>query len=424
MALGRFDEARRRLARAIGQGVDGLACAATALESLIDLSQGGLATARLRLECYAPAGTQADSVRALVLYESGELAQAQRVLTQNLSCRPDDSPADAWILSRLLMARIAWAWGDQSVSHHHLAVLEQTARDKACHRIRCSVWIERARVATLDGRAKAAAQALAQVDRYGDWADTERFFVANDVDTPTIAHVRLHIAQGRFDQAIAALQPDIEHARQRGRLRRTLKLRLLLAMALDGQGRQNAAMAQLSGVLPFAYEEGWCSTFVEEGPRLAALLRRLTPPQQVQGFVDDLLKRFAHRNDTPSRAEIRESAALTERECQVIRLVARGHPIITVAEHLQLSAHTVKVHLRNLYRKLHAHGQAQAVAIARARGLLDCPSEAFLSQQHTGRLGPHHGLGASGDAQFFVDVLDVCLDRIGRDVQALADLTV
>lgn len=419
MALGRFDEARCRLSVAIGQGVDDLACAATALESLIDLSQGCLATARLRLECFAPAGTQADSVRALVLYESGELAQAQRVLTRNLSGRPDESPADAWILSHMLMARIAWSRGEHSISHRHLAVLEQTGRERACHRIQCSVWIERARVATLDGRAEAAAQALTQVDRYGDWANTERFFVANDVDTPTIAHVRLHIAQGRFDEAIAALQPDIQHARQRGRLRRTLKLRLLLAMALDGKGRHDAAMAQLTGVLPFACEEGWRSTFVEEGPRLAALLHRRTLPKQVQGFVDDLLKRFAERNGTPSK-----SAALTERECQVIRLVARGHPISTVAEHLQLSAHTVKVHLRNLYRKLHAHGQAQAVAIARARGLLDCPTEAFDSEQHTGRLGPHHGLGAPGNAEFFVNVLDVCLDRIGRDVQALADLTV
>lgn len=401
-----------------------MACAATALESLIDLTQGCLATARLRLECFAPAGTQPDSVRALVLYESGELAQAQRVLT----CMPDDCPVDALILRHMLMARIAWCRGEQSISRRHLAVLEQIGRDKACHRIQCCVWIERARVATLDGRAEAAVQALAHVDRYGEWADTERFYLANDVDTPTIAHVRLHIAQGRFDQAIAALQPDIRHARQCGRLRRTLKLRLLLAMALEGMGRHDAAMAQLSGVLPWASEEGWRSTFVEEGPRLAALLHRRTPSKPVQGFVDDLLKRFADRNGTLSRSENRvetmQSPALTERECQVIRLVARGHPISSVAGHLQLSAHTVKAHLRNLYRKLHAHGQAQAVAIARARGLLDCPTEAFDSQQHTGRPGPHHGLGAPGDAEFFVDVLDVCLDRIGRDVQALADLTV
>ncbi|CAI8699346.1 LuxR family transcriptional regulator, maltose regulon positive regulatory protein [Pseudomonas sp. IT-P74] len=236
--------------------------------------------------------------------------------------------------------------------------------------------------------------------------------------------MRLHIAQGRFDQAARALRPAIEQAQQRGRLRRKLKLRLLYALALDGMGQHAAAMEALSGVLPFASEEGWRSTFVEEGACLATLLQRWAQTRGfasaiAPGFVGDLLKRFAVTGHSPSMASV---AALTEREHQVLRLLAQGRQVSAIALGLQLSGHTVKAHLRNIYRKLGAHGQVEAAAIARARGLLDDPHE--HSCQNARRPGPHHRLGSPGHPQFAVDVLDMRLDRVGRDVQAFADLPV
>lgn len=392
------------------------------MESLIDLTQGSLATARIRLECFstgcALVGVEQQAVHALVLYESGSLDQARRLLKQNLRDITDDSSADTLIVSRILLARIAWSQGEVSSCHGHLAALEQTGRERACRRIQCSVWIERARIATLHGRIDVAAQALAQVDRNADWGQANALNFANDVDTPTVARVRLHIAQGRFEEATRALHPAIDQAQQRGRLRRKLKLRLLLALALDGMGRHAAAMAELSGVLPFASEEGWRSTFVEEGAGLAMLLQRWAFQVRggesaiVPGFIGDLLKRFP----------VTGSAALTEREHQVVRLVALGLQISAIAETLRLSGHTVKAHLRNIYRKLGAHGQVEAAAIARARGLLDEPHKP--SHQYSRRPGAHHGLSPSGHPQFAVDVFDVRLDRVGRDVQTLADLPV
>jgi LuxR family maltose regulon positive regulatory protein len=443
-ALGRFDEARRWLAQAIRlaaqQGADDVS-RATAMESLIDLTQGSLATARVRLECFAAQGKSVqgdvpDVVHALVLYESGSLDQAQQLLSQTPSSIPSDSPAETLIVTRLLLARIAWSQDDVSTCFLHLALLEQSARDRVCSRIHCAVWIERASIATLQGRIDVAVHAIAQMDRHRDRAREDVLGPSNDVETPTVARVRLHIAQGRFSEAAGVLRPAIEQACQRGRLRLKLKLRLLLAVSLDGMGQHTAAITELGALLPFASEEGWRSTFVEEGACVAKLLQRWTQRSHSRGgesgivldFVGDLLKRLGVREGASSADGVTQSAhsRLTEREHQVLNLIAQGLQTGAIAASLRLSGHTVKAHLRNIYRKLGAHGQVEAAAIARARGLLDDTGEptADRSRQRACRPGSHHRLGPPGHPQFAVDVLDVRLDRIGRDVQPFADLTV
>ncbi|MNW17465.1 Transcriptional regulatory protein DegU [compost metagenome] len=55
----------------------------------------------------------------------------------------------------------------------------------------------------------------------------------------------------------------------------------------------------------------------------------------------------------------------------MIRLLAAGNRNRAIAEQMHLSEHTVKTHLRNISAKLGAQGRTEAIAIARARGLLD-----------------------------------------------------
>jgi two-component system nitrate/nitrite response regulator NarL len=79
-----------------------------------------------------------------------------------------------------------------------------------------------------------------------------------------------------------------------------------------------------------------------------------------------LLKEFA---TTPARAPTPEEEDLTEREREVLQLVARGLSNKEIATHLALSPHTVKAHLRTILDKLHLRSRAQAAAWAAQRGL-------------------------------------------------------
>lgn len=61
---------------------------------------------------------------------------------------------------------------------------------------------------------------------------------------------------------------------------------------------------------------------------------------------------------------------MSEREREVLQLVAAGKTNRQVATELFVSVGTVKTHVNNVYRKLEAHSRTQAVARARELGLL------------------------------------------------------
>jgi LuxR family maltose regulon positive regulatory protein len=61
---------------------------------------------------------------------------------------------------------------------------------------------------------------------------------------------------------------------------------------------------------------------------------------------------------------------LSERELEVLQLIAEGLSNPEIASRLYLSLNTVKVHSRNIYGKLGVHNRTQAVAKARALGVL------------------------------------------------------
>ena len=65
-----------------------------------------------------------------------------------------------------------------------------------------------------------------------------------------------------------------------------------------------------------------------------------------------------------------QNVQLTERETEVLRLIAHGRTYARAAGELGMSAHTVATHVKNLYRKLEVHSAAAAVMRAIELGLI------------------------------------------------------
>ena len=65
-----------------------------------------------------------------------------------------------------------------------------------------------------------------------------------------------------------------------------------------------------------------------------------------------------------------QSQALTEREQQILRLVADGLSNREIADQLFLSRYTVESHVKRIYRKLAVSSRISAVSVARARGVI------------------------------------------------------
>jgi DNA-binding NarL/FixJ family response regulator len=98
----------------------------------------------------------------------------------------------------------------------------------------------------------------------------------------------------------------------------------------------------------------------EGGAPISALLARM------------LLKRFRGVQDSaPSPLEAAPAQSLlSEREGDVLKLLAQGYVTKEIARKLNISGHTVGSHIKNLYRKLSAHTRVQVVRIAQERGLV------------------------------------------------------
>ena len=67
----------------------------------------------------------------------------------------------------------------------------------------------------------------------------------------------------------------------------------------------------------------------------------------------------------------RSGNTLSERECEVLEQIARGHSIDDISADLFLSPHTVRTHIKNILRKMGARTRAHAVAMAISEGLID-----------------------------------------------------
>ena len=67
---------------------------------------------------------------------------------------------------------------------------------------------------------------------------------------------------------------------------------------------------------------------------------------------------------------VRETEPLTQREEEVLKFLVQGLIKKEIADHLAISQHTVDMHLRSIYRKLHVRTQTEAVSKALRQGLV------------------------------------------------------
>ncbi len=112
------------------------------------------------------------------------------------------------------------------------------------------------------------------------------------------------------------------------------------------------------------------SLLTVRGPRPSQFtLIHLLQPAEVREEAETLLERIragAPPRAAPSAAVAApvEPPALTEREVEVLRLLADGASSREIADSLFISVTTVRTHVQNILRKLEVHSQLQAVSLA------------------------------------------------------------
>jgi LuxR family maltose regulon positive regulatory protein len=149
---------------------------------------------------------------------------------------------------------------------------------------------------------------------------------------------------------------------------------VILAKVLAGEGKVNAALSCLLEVLPLAAAEGYLSTFLDEGETLRQLLHeakgKVSAPE-LRLYVEQVLAAFHPGESLPAKREAGSgSPELSDREREILLLVAAGLSNQAIAERLVISITTVKTHVGNIFHKLGVSSRIQAIARAEGLGLL------------------------------------------------------
>jgi LuxR family maltose regulon positive regulatory protein len=198
---------------------------------------------------------------------------------------------------------------------------------------------------------------------------------ARCADTPDRAHTLSQVS-GLLSRLLVA-------AEKAGWVHETIKTLVLQAMVFAESSDKDKALRALGRALALAEQGGFIRIFLDEGEpmRLTISDFRLLIKKQLRGdehkllgYVDQLLDAFAQPGVMPpSKISNLNSTLvnpLSQRELDVLRLIAQGLSNQAIGERLFLALSTVKGHNRVIFDKLQAQSRTEAVARARELGLL------------------------------------------------------
>ncbi len=224
-----------------------------------------------------------------------------------------------------------------------------------------------------------------RVDKARAWAAERGLSLADEVsylhefEHLTLAH--LEIANPLVNALLARLLQAAEAQKRRGS---ALDILLVQALAHEAQGNRPQALAALKRALSLAEPEGYVRIFVDEGEVMRLLIEKQSRNRDhpLSGYADKLLAAFTppvnKQSTTPAlaagasvknpKSEMVEP--LSERELEVLRLVAQGLSNREISLRLFLALNTVKGHNQKIFNKLQVQSRTEAVARAREMGLL------------------------------------------------------
>ena len=196
------------------------------------------------------------------------------------------------------------------------------------------------------------------------------------------ARIRLAVTLGELESAASQLATLIANCEARGRQRSVAHL-LVRSAAVDAQlGRYESARRKLQDALQRGHRLGLLRSLIDADPTARRMLGELAQTETldpVLAFYVERLLAAAHagltrpRPPAPSRPHARAAPTglqdFSEREIEMLRLLAQAMPNKKIARALGLSPETVKWYLSRIYGKLRVSGRDEAVARVRDLGL-------------------------------------------------------
>jgi LuxR family maltose regulon positive regulatory protein len=273
------------------------------------------------------------------------------------------------------MARIREAQGDLDGALDLLDQAERlydgnfspNVRPVATRKIR--VWVAQGRLG----------EALGWTREQGLSVENELSYL-REFDHITLARVLLACyqndrADGPISWVVGLLERLLKAAEEGGRKGSVIEILVLQAIAYHAQGDLPAALMPLQRALALAEPEGYVRMILDEGSSMMQLLGEAAAREIMPDYTDKLLTAFesekrksVDKPDLPPAQPLIDP--LSQRELEILKLIAQGLSNREIGERLFLALDTVKGHNRKIFDKLQVQSRTEAAARAHELGLL------------------------------------------------------
>jgi ATP/maltotriose-dependent transcriptional regulator MalT len=317
---------------------------------------------------------------AEVSYQRGDLDAALGNITEGIALCRRFAYAPPLGTGLATLAWIRQVRGDEAGALEAIDEAGRVAPSPGVESLRNPVPTQRARLLLAQGDVAGAAR----------WADERGLGPHDEVRYPRepeyLVLARLLLAQGLQDQAEGLLDRLHSVAAAQDRTGSIIEIQALRALALAAAGEEAGALVALAEVLSIAHPQGYVRVFADEGPLMKALLGRIVAAQRRDpglarnvpiNYLGRLMRAFEHGAAAGAPPTRRSGAsvpglveALSERELDVLRLLAAGKRNQEIANELYVALDTVKKHVTHIFEKLGAANRTEATARARELGLL------------------------------------------------------
>jgi LuxR family maltose regulon positive regulatory protein len=179
---------------------------------------------------------------------------------------------------------------------------------------------------------------------------------------------QLHLARGNLAPAEQTLDRVLGFAQTSGQRRWVISAQILRAMLYLIRRELSPALSALAQAMELSEPTGFVQEFLDEGEPMRQLVIEAVRHHVKPEFAWQLLQRFS--TDRAVAQPIGLVEPLSDREIEVLQLVAEGRSNQEIAARLYLSLRTIKFHTSNIYGKLGVKNRTEAVAKARELGLL------------------------------------------------------
>jgi LuxR family transcriptional regulator, maltose regulon positive regulatory protein len=175
-------------------------------------------------------------------------------------------------------------------------------------------------------------------------------------------------------QAIGLLERLLQAAEEGERTGRVIEILVLQALAHEAQDDSPSALLPLERGLTLAEPEGYVRVFVDEGRPMARLVSEAAARGIMPDYTARLLAEFKAEEQEADESRLPPAQPLAEplsqRELEILQLIAQGLSNREIGERLFLALDTVKGHNRRIFSKLLVQRRTEAVAKARSLNIL------------------------------------------------------